>query len=98
MSWWRYINKFDPRSPGVKVSYELIDITVNIDKELIEKVIALCNAALETLLKEDTLELVKKLCDEVHKMRKAMDELAENLNRLVLYPILLHTRCSLCPA
>ncbi len=97
---WKSVveNKFDPKSPGVKVSYELIDRTVNIERELIEKVIALCNAALETLLKEDTLKLVNKLCDEVHKMRQAMDELAEMLNRLVLYPILLHTRCGLCPA
>lgn len=93
-------NKFDPSSPRVKVSYELIDRIVAIftEKELIESLIALCDKALEKLLNEDTVSLVKKLYDEVHKVRKVIDELAENLNRLVLYPIILHTRCKLCPA
>lgn len=93
-------NKFDPSSPRVKVSYELIDRIVAIftEKELIESLIALCDKALEKLLNEDTVSLVKKLYDEVHKVRKVIDELAENLNRLVLYPIILHTRCTLCPA
>jgi len=40
--------------------------------------------ALEKLLNEDTVSLVKQLYDEVHNLRKAMDELAEMLNRLVL--------------
>ena len=89
-------NKFDPKHPIVKVSFELIDRIVAItDKELNKKV----NDVLETLLKEeDTLELVKRLCDEVHEMRKAMDELTGMLNRLALYPIILHTKCDLCPA
>lgn len=93
-------NKFDPKCPIVKVSYEVIDgiVAIFTEKELNESLIVLCDKALEILLKEDTIDLVKKLCDEVHKVRKAMDELAENLNRLVLYPIILHTRCGLCPA
>ncbi len=100
---WQSIvdNKFDPESPRVKVSYELVDRIVAIfaEKELNEKVIALCNDALETLLKEDnTLKWVKQLCDEVHTMRQATDELAKTLNRLVLYPIILNTKCDLCPA
>ena len=99
---WQSIvdNKFDPKSPRVKVSYELVDRIVAIftEKELNEKVIALCNNVLEILLKEDAIDLVNKLCDEVQKVRKVIDELAENLNRLVLYPIILHTRCDLCPA
>jgi hypothetical protein len=93
-------NKFDSRSPRVKVSYELVDRTVAIftEKELIESLIALCDKALEKLLNEDTVSLVKQLYDEVHNLRKAMDELAEMLNKLVLYPIILYTRCDLCPA
>jgi hypothetical protein len=93
-------NKFDPKCPRVKVSYQLVDriVAISTDKELIEKVVALCNDALETLLKEDTLKLVKQLCDEVYTMRQVTDELAKTLNRLVLYPIILNTRCDLCPA
>lgn len=94
-------NKFDPKIPRVKVSYQLIDRVVAIftEKELNEKVIALCNDALETLLKENnTLKWVKQLYDKVHTMRQAADELAKTLNRLVLYPIILNTRCDLCPA
>ena len=95
------LKKFNPKDPIVKVSFELIDRIVAIftEKELNKKLIVLCNDVLETLLKEeDTLKLVKRLCDEVHEMRKAMDELAGVLNRLVLYPIILHTKCDLCPA
>ena len=53
-------NKFDPKCPIVKVSYELIDRRMAIfnEKELKEKLITLCNDVLETLLKEDTLKLV----------------------------------------
>jgi len=93
-------NKFDPKCPRVKVSYELLDRIAAIftEKELIERVIALCDKALEKLLNEDTVSLVKQLCDEVHTMRQTTDELAKTLNRLVLYPIILHTKCDLCPA
>ncbi len=93
-------DKFDPKCPRVKVIYELIDRIVAIftEKELNEKVIVLCNDALETLLKEDTLKLVKQLYGEVYTMRQVTDELAKTLNRLVLYPIILNTRCDLCPA
>jgi len=93
-------NKFDPKSPRVKVSYELVDRIVAIftEKELNKKVMALCDNALEIILKPDTLVLVKQLYDEVQKLRKAMDELAEVLNRHRLYPLILYTKCKLCPA
>ncbi len=78
-------NKFDPICPRVKVSYELVDRIVAIftEKELNENVIALCDDALEILLKEDTVGLAKQLYDEVHNLRKAMDELAEMLIRKI---------------
>ena len=40
----------------------------------------------------------RKVADEVYTMRQITDELAKTLNRLVLYPIILNTRCDLCPA
>lgn len=101
---WQSIvgNKFDPKSPRVAVSYELFDRIVAIftEKELNEKLIDLCDNLLEPLLKKkvDNVNLVEQLYGEVHTMREVADELAKTLNRLVLYPIILNTRCDLCPA
>ena len=38
-----------------------------------------------------------QLYDEVRKVRKAIDELAEMLNRHRLYPLILYAHCELCP-
>ncbi len=101
---WQSIvdNKFDPKSLRVKISYELVDRIVAIftKKGLNEKLIALCDDVLEILLKKkvDNINLVEQLYDKVHTIRQAADELAKTLNRLVLYPIILNTKCYLCPA
>jgi len=44
--------------------------------------------------KEDIIKLV----DDVGIMRKAIDQLTEMLNPLMLRPLILRTRCDLCPA
>ncbi len=100
---WQSIvdNKFDQKSPEVKASYELVDrIAIFTEKELNEKLIALCDNVVKTLLKKkvDKVNLVEQLYGKVHTMRQVADELAKSLNRLVLYPIILNTRCKLCPA
>ncbi len=101
---WQSIvdNKFDPKSPRVKVSYELVDQIVAIfwEKELTKKLMDLCDDVLEILLKKkvDNIDLVDQLYGEVYAIRQAADELAKTLNRLVLYPIILNTKCNLCPA
>jgi len=49
---------------------------------------------LEVARKEDIIKLV----DDVRIMRKAIDQLTEMLNPLILRPTILRTRCDLCPA
>jgi hypothetical protein len=65
------------------------------DRSLAEKVTHICNLAVNNLCKADT---VPQLRDEVHRMKKATEELREMLNPVKLTPMILRTRCDLCPA
>ena len=67
----------------------------NTNMSLAEKVTCICNLAVSNLRKGD---MVQQLHDEVHRMKKASDELHEMLNPLRLLPMILRTRCDLCPA
>jgi len=42
--------------------------------------------------------MVEPLMNNVNTMRKSIEELAEMLNPLKLGPMILNTRCDLCPA
>jgi len=67
------------------------------DNELLAKEVAdVSKWAIKNLLrgKEDLIEKVKK---EVHKMQESTDRLEATLNPLVLRPIILNTRCDICP-
>jgi len=66
-----------------------------IDKNLAEKVTHICNLAVNNLCKGD---MVQQLYCEVRKMKKATEELRQMLNPVRLTPIILRTRCDLCPA
>ena len=63
---------------------------------LARKVSDVSKWAIKNLLqgKEDLIEKVKK---EVHKMQESTDRLEATLNPLVLRPIILNTRCDICP-
>lgn len=65
------------------------------DKRLAEKVTGICNLVVNNLRKGD---MVQQLQQEVHRMKKASDELCEALNPVKLRPMILRTRCDLCPA
>jgi len=43
-------------------------------------------------------EMVQQLVNDVHRMRKAIEELEKRLNPLMLGPLILHSQCELCPA
>ncbi len=62
---------------------------------LAEKVTRICEWAAKNLCKEDT---VQQLHREVRKMENATEELREMLNPVKLTPMILRTRCDLCPA
>jgi len=67
------------------------------DNELLVKEVAdVSKWAIKNLLrgKEDLIEKVKK---EVHKIQDSTDRLEATLNSLVLRPIILNTRCDICP-
>lgn len=65
------------------------------NKSLAERVTRICNLACNNLCKGDT---VRQLHDEVGNMEKASEELLEMLNPVRLRPMILRTRCDLCPA
>lgn len=65
------------------------------DTSLAEKVIHICNLVTNNLCKGD---MVQQLSDGVHRMKKASEELREALNPIKLTPMILRTRCDLCPA
>jgi len=65
------------------------------DKSLANKVTGICNLAANNLRRG---EMVESLQNGVHKMKKASEELREVLNPVRLTPMILRTRCDLCPA
>ncbi len=65
------------------------------DKSLAEKVTYICNLAANNLRRG---EMAASLKYWVHEMEKAGDELREKLNPVKLRPMILRTRCDLCPA
>ena len=65
------------------------------DTSLADKVTHICNLAVNNLCKGD---MVQQFYREVRKMEKATEELRQMLNPVRLTPMILRTRCDLCPA
>jgi len=65
------------------------------DGGLAEKVTHICNLAANNLRRGEKAASLK---DGFHEMEKACDELREKLNPVKLRPMILRTRCDLCPA
>jgi len=68
------------------------------DKNLAERTAHLGNQAAKNLLLGDNKSIIDSLKKDISAMRRATEALAEMLNPLVLRPVLLRTRCNLCPA
>lgn len=68
------------------------------DVELAKEVLSMCRQVVTNLREGTESDLVRKLTDEVSQMQARTRELEESLDELVLRPIILHTRCDLCPA
>jgi len=66
-----------------------------IDKGLAEKVASVCRWAAKNLCKGD---IVQRAASEIRTMRQSIRELEEMLDPLILRPIVLRTKCELCPA
>ncbi len=97
-SWFQTISK--GRGPYFEVYVRSRDETVLnfsgvTDKSLAEKVTSICNSAANKLHRG---EMVESLQDEVRTMKDATEKLREILNPVKLTPLILRTRCELCPA
>jgi len=68
------------------------------DVKLAKDVLKVCRWAADNLQKGNKSDLVEKLEDEVHRMQDRTEELEESLDGLLLRPMILRTRCDLCPA
>ncbi len=68
------------------------------DLKLAEEVKSACRQAVNNLQKGNKSHLVRRLTEEVHRMKDRTKELEESLDGLLLRPMILRTRCELCPA
>jgi len=68
------------------------------DLELAKEVLSMCRETVTKLREETKSHLVLGLTDQVAKMQERTAELEESLDPLILRPIILRTRCDLCPA
>ena len=83
----------------VRVGYETFFLfNAPTDTTLAQKITHICNLAVSNLEKGEKSDMVKVLQNEVRIMKKASEELREMLNPVKLIPMILRTRCSLCPA
>ena len=69
-----------------------------VDKNPAEKAARLGNNVARNLLLGESRDLIESLRGHINTMRQGTEELADMLNPLVLRPIILRTRCQLCPA
>ena len=68
------------------------------DVELAKEVLSICRQVVTNLREGTECDLARKLTDDVSRMQASTKELEESLDELVLRPMILHTRCDLCPA
>lgn len=68
------------------------------DVKLAKEVLSICRWADDNLQKGPKSDVVQKLTDDVCQMQARIKELEESLDELLLRPMILLTRCDLCPA
>jgi hypothetical protein len=68
------------------------------NKKLADAVVNVCKLAVNSLLSGSKLSFVQKVAADIAAMEQKAKELDEKLDDLVLRPLILRTRCELCPA
>ena len=99
--WLNIINgTLDPENPKIILTYKLIDDSVDvlIEKELFEGLEAILRPVAEEFCSNKKQNMIKPLIDDVLRMNEAIKRLEEMLNPLILRPLILRTKCELCPA
>jgi len=91
-----------PLSSGrIEVTFGIYHLTVGLiftEADLAEQVVSVCKWAARNLYISREKDIVEPLTSNINTMRKSIEELAESLNPLKLGPVILNTRCNLCPA
>ena len=68
------------------------------DESLAEDVAKICKAAIRGLCRGEKQHFAVTLSGHISRVQAARNELEDMLNSPVLRPLILHTRCDLCPA
>ena len=68
------------------------------EKDLFEKIAPALRQAAEIFCIERKEDIIQPLLGDVSRMNAVINALEEMLNPLVLRPLMLRTRCDLCPA
>jgi len=80
----------------VKIKSETFFLFNN-DTTRAQRVTDICNSVIGKLENEEKSDMVKSLQTGVRIMKKASGEISEMLNPIKLIPLILRTRCPLCP-
>jgi len=99
---WQKIadDTLDPEKPEIEFDFDSVDriVTIPDEKGLYEKVAGILSQVAETFCIERKEDIIQPLLGDVSRMNEAISTLEEMLNPLVLRPLILRTRCDLCPA
>jgi len=68
------------------------------DLELAKETLNMCRQVVTNLREGTKSDLVQRLTDKVRRMQDRTEELEKSFDRLILRPVILRTRCDLCPA
>jgi len=87
-------------NPEIYFSYELLDknFPIPMDKESYEKIAEILRQVAETFCAERKEDIIQPLINDVSRMNETITTLENMLNPLVLRPLILRTRCDICPA
>ena len=90
----------DPEKPEIEFGFDSVDriVTIPDEKGLYEKVAGILSQVAETFCIERKEDIIQPLLGDVSRMNAVINALEEMLNPLVLRPLILRTRCDLCPA
>jgi hypothetical protein len=89
-----WVNYHEQAATQTEVLFDSEDRTENVNSA---KALAEMSDWAIANLRRGKVKLVRKMRDEVSSMREAVKGLEEALNPLVLRPMILNTRCAICP-
>lgn len=99
---WKSIvdDTFDPDNPKIEFNFDLVDRTVSIpdENDLYKRVADIMSKVAAAFCVERKKSIILPLLADVRGLNEAISAIEEMLNPLVLRPLILRTRCDLCPA